>query len=267
MNKEQLNHSLSQLIQLVETLRGPDGCPWDAKQTKDTIKMYLLEEAYEVADAIEKDSDQETCEELGDLLFQIIFLASMAEDKDHYDLIQVIENITGKMTHRHPHVFGNTSVKTPEQVSENWEKLKKAENSNNHTSVSEALSEIPVNLPGLLRAHRLSDRASKAGFDWEGKGEIWTKVREETAELEQAISSNDTNKVGEEIGDLIFSLVNLARHWKLNAEDLMRDANRKFLKRFGEMEDELKASGIDLDHATAVEMNQAWDTIKLRSDQ
>ncbi|MFC1892116.1 nucleoside triphosphate pyrophosphohydrolase [Thermodesulfobacteriota bacterium] len=262
MNKEKLNHSLSELIKLVETLRGPNGCPWDAKQTKDTIKMYLLEEAYEVADAIEEGSSQETCGELGDLLFQIIFLASMAEDRGDYDLIQVMEDITKKMTHRHPHVFGNTSAETPEEVSENWAKIKKTENNNNKTSVSRMLNEIPINLPALLRAHRLSQRASKIGFDWDGKDEVWTKVREEITELEQSLSSCETEKIGEEIGDLMFSLVNLARHWRLNAENLMRDANQKFLKRFREMEEELKSSGIDLDDATAIEMNRVWDKIK-----
>lgn len=265
MDKERLNRSLSELMELVETLRGPDGCPWDAKQTDDTIKMYLLEEAYEVADAIEKGSSQETCQELGDLLFQIIFLANMAEDRKDYDLIQIIENITVKMTNRHPHVFGSIRVTTPEEVSENWEKIKKKENGNQQAPVSQLLSQLPENLPALLKAHRLSQRASNAGFDWTGKNEIWSKVKEEISELDQAVSTCETAKIGEEIGDLLFSLVNLARHWGLNAENIMRDANRKFLKRFREMEEELKASGIILDNATSVEMNQAWDRIKHKS--
>jgi len=264
MNKKKLNHALSELIKLVEVLRGPDGCPWDAKQTKETIRIYLLEEAYEVADAIEKGSPEETCGELGDLLFQIIFLADMAEKKGDYDLVKVIEDITKKMTHRHPHVFGNTSAETPEEVSESWAKIKKAENSSNKVPVSQLLSEIPINLPALLRAHRLSQRASKVGFDWDGKEEVWLKVREEVEELGQSLPGCEREKIGEEIGDLMFSLVNLARHWNLNAEDLMRDANQKFLKRFGEVEEALKTSGIDLDDATAVEMNKAWDKIKLR---
>lgn len=262
MKKDNLSRAIIALSELMARLRGPGGCPWDIQQTDSTIKMYLLEEAYEVLDAIEKGSSEDVCHELGDLLFQIIFLASLAEDRGKYDLLEVMEKIKEKMINRHPHVFGSTKVRGPEEVAENWERIKKTEKGASR-SFSSLLQDIPINLPALLRAQRLSDRASKVGFDWPDAEEIWSKVEEELGELRITISDRDKERIGEEIGDLLFSLVNLSRHWGLNAEHLLRDANQKFIERFREMEQELKVAGIDIYKATPAEMNRAWEKVKL----
>ncbi len=262
--KDRLTEAFLSLYGLVSRLRGPGGCPWDAQQTDSTVKMYLIEEAYEVLDAIENGRPEDVREELGDLLFQILFLTSLARDRGEFDLIDVIEGIKAKMIKRHPHVFGGTSVSTPSEVSENWEKIKKEEKGL-AGSPSSALSGVPAGLPALLRAHRLSDRVSKAGFDWAGREEVWAKVREEFEELSEALAKGDMEAVGEETGDLLFSLVNLARHWGLNAERIMRETNHKFINRFKEMEDELRSMGIDPDGATLEEMDRAWEKVKTKS--
>jgi MazG family protein len=261
MNKDALSEAVSNLISLALRLRGPDGCPWDALQTDSTIKIYLLEEAYEVLDAIERGSPDDVCLELGDLLFQIIFLVILASERGEFDLVKVIEKVTEKMIKRHPHVFGDASVDGPADVSENWQRIKMSEKGG-PKSPSSLLQDVPVNLPALLRAHRLGERASKVGFDWEGREEIWDKVKEEFEELNETLTGNDKDRIGEEIGDLLFSLVNMARHWGMNSELLLRDANQKFLKRFQEMEKELDRSGVDLSRASSDEMNRAWEEIK-----
>jgi len=261
MNKDRLSEAVSALNELVFRLRGPGGCPWDAAQTDHTAKMYLLEEAYEVLDAIDGKSPEDVCEELGDLIFQIFFLSALAGERGEFDLAGVIEGITEKMIRRHPHVFGGKPVTGPSEVSDNWDRIKKEEKKEDSSPLSR-LNSVPVNLPSLLRAHRLSERASKVGFDWTGKEEIWEKVKEEFMELTGALDKNDDKKVREEIGDLIFSIVNLARHWGFNSEQLMMDANQKFIKRFKRMEAELRASGSCMDKADMDEMNRVWDKIK-----
>jgi tetrapyrrole methylase family protein / MazG family protein len=261
MNKDRLSGAVSALNDLVSKLRGPDGCPWDAVQTDDTVKMYLLEEAYEVIDAISGKSPEDVCEELGDLIFQIFFLSALARERGEFDLARVIERITEKMIRRHPHVFGDKIANTPSEVSDNWDKIKREEKKESKPT-SSRLKDIPLDLPALLRAHRLSERASKVGFDWAGKEEIWEKVKEEFDELTRAIKAQDDKNTREEIGDMMFSLVNLARHCGFNSEQLMMDANRKFIKRFELMEEELKSSGSDINSAGVDEMNRAWDRIK-----
>jgi MazG family protein len=234
MNKEKLSRALLGLRELVSRLRGPGGCPWDAQQTPSTIKMYLLEEAYEVLDAIEKGAPGDVCEELGDLLFQIIFLTHLAEEGGEFDLTEVIETITEKMIKRHPHVFGVKDVKGPEEVAENWEQIKRTEKGA-PTTFSSLLERVPVNLPALLRAHRLNDRASKVNFAGSNPEEAWARVKEEFEELGKGILDQDKKRIGEEMGNLLFGLVNLARFWGLNAEHLLRIRNQKFLER-SEME-------------------------------
>ncbi|HKI47909.1 MAG TPA: nucleoside triphosphate pyrophosphohydrolase, partial [Desulfobacteria bacterium] len=245
MDNETIGKAVGDLLSLVRRLRAPDGCPWDAKQNKHTIKIYLIEEAYEVLDAIENGSSEEICGELGDLLFQIVFLATLAEEKGEFDFAEVVKKITAKMIHRHPHVFSGTTVTSADQVAVNWAKIKRAE-ANGSELVSASLKAIPNGLPALLRAHRLSERAAKFGFDWTDRKEIWKKVLEEVEELKCALESDDEHAVTEETGDLLFSLVNLSRHWGTNAEDLLRSANRKFLNRFERMEKHLNQRGIPL---------------------
>ena len=263
MNKDRLSGTLLALAELVSRLRGDDGCPWDIKQTDSTIKMYLLEEAYEVLDAIEGGSPEDVCQELGDLLFMILFLSRMAEERGDFDLVEVMEKITEKMINRHPHVFGLTDVKSPEEVAINWEKIKRKEKGPTKT-LSSSLQGIPADLPALLRTHRLSERASKLNFDWQDMDEIWNKVEEKFDELRKTILQQNRGRIGEKIGDLLFVLVNLARDWELNAEHLLRNTNQKFLELFKEMEAELNASSIDPDKATPAEMKRAWERVKAR---
>ncbi len=261
IDNETIGRAMGDLLSLVRRLRAPDGCPWDAKQNNHTIKIYLIEEAYEVLDAIENGSLEEICGELGDLLFQIIFLAALAEEKGEFDFVEVVEKITAKMIHRHPHVFSNTKVASADQVAVNWAKIKRAE-ANGSKLVSDSLKHIPNGLPALLKAHRMSERAAKTGFDWTDRKMIWEKVLEEIEELRAAIEIEDDHGVAEEMGDLLFSLVNLSRHWGMNAEDLLRSANQKFLNRFEGMEKQLNQSGTPLEKATAKQMNGAWEAVK-----
>ena len=261
IESEKLGRAMGDLLSLVRRLRGPKGCPWDAKQDNHSIKIYLIEEAYEVLDAIENASAEETCGELGDLLFQIIFLAVLGEEKGEFDFLKVVKEITAKMIRRHPHVFSDTKVSSAEEVAANWARIKRQE-ADTPEAVSSALNHVPNGLPALLRAHRLSERAAKAGFDWSDREEIWKKVLEEMEELRSAVGSDDEEAVMEEMGDLFFSLVNLSRHWGMNAEDLLRSANQKFLDRFEQMEKHLNRNGVSLENATASQMNGAWETVK-----
>ena len=188
-------------------------------------------------------------------------MAVLAQEKDDFNLIDVMDQIREKMIRRHPHVFGQTSVNSPEEVSHIWEKIKDEDKDLSKTK-SSFLQDVPISLPALLRAHRLSSKASKVGFDWKTKDGIQEKVKEELNELQEALSGQNPDQVGEEIGDLLFSLVNLARHWGLNAESLLRNANQKFINRFQDMERELQSIGKDLANATPDEMNEVWDKIK-----
>lgn len=261
MDRDALGHAMDNLADLVERLRAPNGCPWDAKQTPYTVRMYLLEEAYEVLEAIEQGSSEAVCGELGDLLFHIVFIAYLAEEKGAFDLVKVIEKIIEKMIRRHPHVFGNTHVSDEKEVAVNWAKIKESENGDNEQE-KHFLNRVPVALPALERAHRLGERVSKVGFDWENREAVWKKVAEEIDELKEALEKQDREMVGEELGDVLFSLVNLARHWNLNAEDLLRLANRKFIRRFSLMEETIAAAGRELKEATAAEMDVAWNSVK-----
>ena len=263
-NNKKLTDAFLELVELAAKLRSPEGCPWDRKQTIDSVKMYLLEECYEVMDAIEKEDLPEMCLELGDLLFMIVFLAQLNHEKSLFSMVDVITGIVQKMKNRHPHVFGDTVVNSAEEVSENWQKIKMQEKGYKKTA-SSILEDVPSSLPALLRAHRLSKKASKTGFDWKNREDIWEKVREEFEELSGAVNEGRKEEVKEEIGDLFFSLVNLARHWDFNSEKLLMDANSKFIDRFKKMEMEINRSGLDLDDATYEDMNRAWDNIKKKS--
>jgi tetrapyrrole methylase family protein/MazG family protein len=261
MDYAKLDSAINTLADLVERLRAPGGCPWDAKQTVHTVRMYLLEEAYEVLDAVERGLPEELCAELGDLLFHIVFIAYLGEEKREFDLVDVVEKIIEKMIRRHPHVFGDLKVENVEEVATNWAKIKETERNGAEREES-FLEQVPAALPALQRAHRLSERASRAGFDWADRDAVWKKVLEESGELRDAIKKQDSREVGEEIGDLFFSLVNLARHWGLNAEDLLRIANRKFVRRFELMEKKLSTTGTGLSKAAPDEMDEIWNEIK-----
>lgn len=232
MTKDELAQAFLDLNELVVKLRSPGGCPWDAQQTADTLKTYLLEEAYEVVDAVNRRLPEEICQELGDLLFQIFFLATVESEKGHFDLLGVVRKITGKMVHRHPHVFGDAKVANAEEVAENWEKLKKMEK-NLPASSLELVEGVPASLPALLRAHRLMERGSRLKPD---EHDPWRKVEEAFHAL--SVERNDHARIGERVGDLLLALVGLSRQEGLSAEHLLRAANERYLEEFRRKESE-----------------------------
>jgi MazG family protein len=229
MNRTDTAEVFTALWSLVEKLRAPGGCPWDAKQTAESIKTYLLEEAYEVADAVERGSPEEVCHELGDLLFQVLFMASIYKGSGNFDLREVLETIRQKMVRRHPHVFGPVEVNSAEEVAANWEKIKKEE-----LGLSEndrwPLEKIPENLPALLRAYRLIERASKHRLLAPGDEERWSEVQDPWGALKEAVLEGNRKRIATAIGNSLFSLVALARKWGWNAEDLLREKNRDFIE-------------------------------------
>ncbi|MCF8061498.1 MAG: nucleoside triphosphate pyrophosphohydrolase [Deltaproteobacteria bacterium] len=230
MDDRRLAQAVKRLADLVSRLRGPGGCPWDAQQTEESIRMYLLEEAYEVLDAVERGSSEELCGELGDLLFQILFLARLSEEKGAFDLVDVMDRITGKMIRRHPHVFGSASLDTPDEVAESWARIKREEKGEEEAGAG--LGDIPDGLPALLRAHRLIQRAAAAegaGVPREGRRDI----EQGFERLKSALEREDRDGLEERIGEMLFSLAGLAGRCGLNAEDVLRKANRRFAERAG----------------------------------
>ena len=258
MDLDKLSRAVRNLSELVSRLRGPGGCPWDAEQTDSTIKMYLLEEAYEVLDAVEKGSAQELCLELGDLLFQILFLARLAEERGDFDLVDVAEGITEKMIRRHPHVFGDTEVTGSDQVARNWARIKKEENHGSENNASK-LSDIPVQLPALMRGHRLGERAAKSGLDIDDEASLWQRVGDRMEELKGTPSGEKAEDFERAFGDLTLALVEAARRKGHNSENLLREANQRFVRRFEKAERILRDRGVDMEDATREQKKRAWD--------
>jgi tetrapyrrole methylase family protein/MazG family protein len=241
-------------------LRDPvKGCPWDLEQDHKSLKVYLMEEASEVLDAIDSTVDHKLQDELGDLLLQIVFHAQMASERGAFEFSDVAESISAKLVRRHPHIFGDRQVKDAAEVVRNWEEIKKSEKG--RQSVFDG---VPRNLPALLRAFRLQEKASVVGFDWKAANEVAEKVREEIEEFLEVSRANDRVKMEEEYGDILFSLVNLGRFLGLNAEFSLEAANRKFMERFGAIEENARERGIRLDSMTLEEMDALWEKAKDR---
>ena len=248
--------SFQELVEVMARLRGDDGCPWDREQTHTTLRPFLLEETYEVLEALDRNDDTELKEELGDLLLQIVFHARVAEERNAFDIDDVIQGIHRKLIRRHPHVFGSVRIDSAEEQRVHWEGLKQQEGK---TSVVDGVPEI---LPSLLRAHRVQQKASTVGFDWETAEQVWKKVEEELSELESAVQQGEQEQIEEEFGDLLFALVNLSRFLNLNPEDALRNAVRKFIRRFQKVESAMRAEGKALQDATLEEMDAVWNRIK-----
>lgn len=240
------------LLEIMAKLRDPDGgCPWDIEQDFASIAPYTLEEAYEVADAIERGDMADLREELGDLLLQVVFHSQMADEQGLFDFEDVAKSINDKMVHRHPHVFDTqTGIKTADDQVENWDNIKAAEKA--EKGHSSALDDIPHNFPALLRAQKLGRKAAKTGFDWKTIEPAFDKINEESEELKQAIASQDTANIEEELGDLLFAVVNIARKIDVDAETALRKANIKFEKRFRHIEPQFKPD------STLEEMEEMW---------
>jgi len=251
----------AQLLAIMARLRNPQGgCPWDLEQDFASIAPYTIEEAYEVADAIARGDMDDLQGELGDLLLQVVFHAQMASEQGLFDFEAVAQRITEKMIRRHPHVFSDAEITSAAAQTENWEQIKQAErHAKKHARV---LDDVPSNLPALMRAQKLQKRAARVGFDWPDVTGVLAKLHEELAEVEEAHASRDAAHIKEEMGDLLFSVVNLARFLEVDAEDALRNANQKFTRRFGVVEDGVQSSGKGWDVTTLEEMEAFWHAAK-----
>ncbi|AVA21506.1 MULTISPECIES: nucleoside triphosphate pyrophosphohydrolase [unclassified Rhizobium] len=269
----QASRDISRLIEIMAALRNPEtGCPWDIVQTFETIKPYTIEEAYEVSDAIERRDMDDLCEELGDLLLQVVFHARMAEEAGEFSFGDVVEAITRKMIRRHPHVFAVSGADTPDAVKLQWEEIKAEEKRERagrraRRGIAEDfktgfLGSVQRTFPALTEALKLQERAAKVGFDWSAPEPILDKIEEEIDELRVALASGDKAKVGDELGDLIFAVVNIGRHVKADPEQSLRGTNTKFRRRFNHIETTLAAEGETLDGASLERMEDIWQAAK-----
>jgi MazG family protein len=261
------------LVAVQARLRAPGGCPWDREQTHSTLRTYLIEEAYEVLDAIEKGSPQDLAEELGDLLLQVLFHADLAREAGAFDISDVVTGIHDKMVRRHPHVFGDVKADTPGEVLKNWAQLKanekQAASSKNKSSAPKgvapsALDGVPRNLPALLEAYQMTRRAAQVGFDWERVERILEKLEEEASELRAALAASNCRDAEEEVGDLLFSIVNLARFLGLDPEVTLKLSNLKFKQRFQEMEREALQQGCALSQLSKEKLERLWNAAKAK---
>ena len=259
LHNERMKRSFDDLVQLMTRLRGPDGCPWDRKQTLADLKPYVIEEAYEVVDAIDRDDRAALLEEVGDMLLEAVFLTEITREEGTFDVYDSITAIHDKLVRRHPHVFGDVEAKDAEQVLTNWEKLKQAERKAENKSL---LAGVPQSLPALLKASRLTEKAARVGFDWRRTEDVFHKLDEEIAEFREAVASGDTSHVHEEIGDLLFTIANIARKVNVNPEEALQSTNRKFMRRFEAMEKQVHEQGKNLDQLTLEEMDKLWDEAK-----
>jgi tetrapyrrole methylase family protein / MazG family protein len=257
--------TFDELVQLMTRLRGPDGCPWDRKQTLESLKPFIIEEAYEVVDAIDRQDRHALAEEVGDLLLESVFVAELTREEGSFDIYDSVTSIHDKLVRRHPHVFGDVQAKDAEEVLVNWEKLKNEERKAEDKSL---MAGVPQSLPALLRASRLTEKASRVGFDWRAADDVFDKVDEELEEVHEAIGSGDESRVHDEIGDLLFTIANLARKLNVNPEEALQSTNRKFTTRFESMERDARAEGKNLDAYTLEELDGLWERAKkVISDQ
>jgi len=250
------------LLRIMERLRGPDGCPWDREQDYGSLRTYLLEECFEVAEALDRQQPLELCEELGDLLFQIVFLSRLATEEGHFTIDDVIRGISEKLVRRHPHVFGSEVAETAEAVARNWEEIKREEKGGDRR----LLDSVPRSLPALLAAQRLGEKAAQVGFEWPGPDEVLDKIEEETRELRVALADGSAEAVQGELGDLLFATTMLARRLGIDAEAALAGTNRKFRDRFSWVEAELHRRGGKLGEAGLDTLEELWQEAKRREE-
>ncbi len=251
--------SFDDLVRLMTRLRGPEGCPWDREQSLSDLKPFVIEEAYEVVDAIDRDDRGSLLEEVGDLLLEAVFIAEITREEKSFDIYDSITAIHDKLVRRHPHVFGDVEAGDAEQVLVNWEKLKNEERKAENKSV---LAGVPQSLPALLKASRLTEKAARVGFDWRRTEDVFDKIDEELTELREAVEGGDTASIAGEIGDLLFTIANIARKLEINPEEALQSTNRKFMRRFESMESAVRATGRNLDELNLEEMDRLWDDAK-----
>jgi len=254
--KEQKMEAFGRLLDIMDELRVK--CPWDAKQTNESLRTNTIEEVYELCEAIIRNDDNEIKKEIGDVLLHVVFYAKIGEEKGAYDIADVCNALCDKLIFRHPHVFGDDAAKTAGEVEKSWEQIKLKEKGGNKT----ILEGVPASLPSVAKAHRIQDKARNAGFDWEKKEDVWDKVSEEFTELKNEISNMDEDKIEAEFGDMFFSLINAARLYKVNPDNALERTNQKFIRRFNYIEQESVKQGKKLKDMTLAEMDALWEQAK-----
>lgn len=257
--------SIERLIDVMRRLRAPDGCPWDREQTIESLKSNLIEETYEVVDAMESGQRDDLREELGDLLLQVVFQAQICEEEGSFSFDDVAKGIADKLVRRHPHVFGDVQADTPDEVIKNWEKIKKTEKGGD--SPRSLVDGIPKHLPALSKAHLVQKRVAKVGFEWDEISGVVDKLEEELAEVKEAMAQGDEASIREEIGDLLFSTVNLSRYLNHDAEDVMNESVHKFMRRFQALEKILHMEGREIDGCSIEELEAFWQAVKAGESQ
>ncbi len=254
--KEEKMQAFGRLLDVMDRLR--EECPWDRKQTNDSLRPNTIEETYELCDALIRDDQKEICKELGDVLLHVVFYGRIGEEKQQFDIADVCNKLCDKLIFRHPHVYGEAVAKDAEAVLESWEQIKLKEKDGNKT----VLSGVPAALPSLIKAYRIQDKARNVGFDWEDKQDVWKKVREELDELEAELRKEDKQHSTEELGDFLFSVINAARLYKLNPDNALELTNQKFTRRFNYIEQHSIRIGKPLTEMTLEEMDQLWNEAK-----
>lgn len=248
--------AFGQLLDIMDELRVK--CPWDRKQTNESLRTNTIEETYELCEALMRDDNVNIKKELGDLLLHIVFYAKIGEEKGAFDIKDVCDSLCQKLVYRHPHVFGEAKAETAGKVEQNWEELKLKEKGGNRT----VLEGVPNSLPSLVKAHRIQDKVRNVGFDWEEREQVWDKVKEEYEELRAEIAHKDADKMEAEFGDLFFSLVNAARLYKINPDNALERTNQKFIRRFNYIEQQTRQQGRSLKDLTLAEMDALWNEAK-----
>lgn len=253
-------YGVEELLQIMQILRSPGGCPWDIEQSHASIRADFIEEVYEAADAIDRADKTDLCEELGDVLLQVVFHSQIARESGEFDFTDVTDGICRKLILRHPHIFADTVVSGSDEVLDNWDRIKRQEK--HQQSYTETLQAVPRAFPALMRAQKVQKRAAKAGFDWRDTDGPLQKVFEEAAELSQSLEAGESSSVTEEFGDLLFSVVNLARHIKVNSEEALAMATDKFIKRFAKVEEIAAKNGCDMADVPDKQLDEWWEQVK-----
>ena len=257
-NKEERIASFSRLLDIMDELR--EKCPWDRKQTNESLRANTIEETYELCDALIRDDPEDIKKELGDLLLHVLFYAKIGSEKGAFDIKDVCEALSDKLIYRHPHVFGDANADTPKKVEQNWEQLKLKEKGGNKT----ALEGVPAALPSIIKAQRIQEKARNVGFDWEKREQVWDKVAEELAELRYEVDRMDEDRKEAEFGDFLFSMINAARLYHINPDNALERTNQKFIRRFNYLESQALKKGLSLKEMTLAEMDAIWNEAKSR---
>lgn len=257
-SRSEILASFERFLDVLDELR--EKCPWDRKQTNESLRPNTIEEVYELSDALVADDTQNICKELGDVLLHVAFYAKIAQEREQFDMKDVCDRLCEKLIYRHPHVFGTAKAETAGEVCKNWEQLKRSEKDGNKS----LLSGVPTSMPSLIKAFRMQEKAANIGFDWDKKEDVWAKVQEELAELQAEMDKGDKENIQKEFGDFLFSLVNAARLYDINPDTALELTNRKFRNRFGYVEECSKQQGRNLQDMTLAEMDSLWNEAKAK---